>query len=375
MSAGPRPPAQSTDFDGTRLTVARRLRRQTKSSLAREVGVSASAIAQYEKADGPNPTQGVMAKISLALGLPREFFGLSRSLKLLPASEAHFRSLRSTSAAAREQALAYGELSLELVNLIGEYVDLPEVDVPDLDLPADLAPDALVAAARAVRREWGVGPGPVPSVVQLLETHGVVTLRLPMGTDYSVDAFSTNAGRRPLVFLSPTKDDRARSRFDASHELGHIVLHPDTEPGSKLVEQQANAFASEFLMPREEIYDQLPRRIDWPTFHGLKEHWGVSLRALVFRAHALGKLSEASYRRANQQLSIWGLPEPNSLGPAESPQLLGMAKQLMVENGIDFDAVLVAGRIAIDMTDQVIAAGSTERPKIAFQTPTAATTA
>ncbi|HEX2895995.1 MAG TPA: XRE family transcriptional regulator [Marmoricola sp.] len=366
MNAGPRPPAQSTDFDGTRLTVARRLRRKTKSSLAREVGVSPSAIAQYEQHDGPNPTQVVLAKICLALGMPREFFGLSRPLTVLPASEAHFRSLRSTTAAAREQALAYGELSLELVNLLGQYVELPEVDLPELSLPDGLTEGAIASAAQEVRHAWGLASGPVPSVVQLLEAHGIVTLRLPPDTDAAVDAFSTTAGRRPLVFLSPAKEDRARSRFDAAHELGHIVLHPDAEPGSKTVEQQANMFAAELLMPRDEIIDQLPRRIDWRAFHELKSHWGVSLRALVFRAHALGRLSDASYRRANQQLSMWGLPEPNPLGRAESPQLLGLAKELMETNGIDFQAVLRAGRIAADVTAVVVDAGSDHRPRLTF---------
>lgn len=37
---------------------------------------------------------------------------------------------------------------------------------------------------------------------------------------------------------------------------------------------------------------------------------------------------------------MWGLPEPNPLGLSESPQLLGMAKQLMTDSGIDFDAVM-----------------------------------
>ncbi len=357
--------AAGTDFDGTRLTMARRLRRKTKATLAREVGVTPTAIAQFEK-NLSKPTQSVLARLCLQLGLPREFFGAGRPLALLPASGAHFRSLRSTSATSREQALAYGELCLELVDLIGAYVDLPPVSLPELELPEELTDEAIVEAARLTRSTWGIAPGPLPSVVQTLEAHGIIALRLPVETDAAVDAFSTYSGARPLVFLSPTKDDKARSRFDAAHELGHLVLHPDTEPGSKLVEQQAHQFAAEFLMPRDEIIEDLPRRINWPAFHELKRHWGVSLRALVYRAHSLGRLSEASYRRANQQLSAWGHPEPGPLGPAESPQVLGIARQLITDGGYDFEGIMAAGRIAPEVAEAVMDAASTVRPKLRF---------
>lgn len=353
---------RTSDFDGTRLTVARRLRALSKADLARAVGVTPTALAQYEK--GTRPTQAVLAQICLVLGMPREFFGAGAPLVLLPAAAAHFRSLRSTSSKAREQVLAYGELSLQLVDLLAEYVELPPVDLPDLDLPLDLSPEVIENAAAQVRTLWGVPTGPLPSVVQLLEAHGVIVLRLPEKADRRVDALSTWTRDRPLVFLNPSKGDRARSRFDAAHELGHLLLHPDTEPGSKLVEQQANAFASELLMPRAEILDQLPRRVDWPVLHDLKRHWGVSLRALVFRGHRLGRLSEASYRRANQQLAQWGLPEPGSLGPSESPQLLGRAKVLLVENGINFDDVLAQGRLGVEMIDEVITAGTEDRLRV-----------
>lgn len=365
MTRTARSPAAGSDFDGTRLTVARRLRRKTKATLAREVGVTPTAIAQFEK-DISKPTQGVLAQLCLQLGLPREFFGAGRPLTLLPASGAHFRSLRSTTAAAREQALAYGELCLELVDLVGAYVDLPPVLLPDLELPDELSDDDIADAARITRETWGIEQGPIPSVVQAIEANGVIALRLPTGTDTAVDAFSTYTGRRPLVFLSPVKDDKARSRFDAAHELGHLILHPDTEPGSKLVENQAHRFASELLMPRDAIINDLPRRIDWPTFHDLKRHWGVSLRALVFRAHTLGRLSDASYRRANQQLSVWGNPEPGPLGPAESPQVLGMARQVIADSGFDFDSILAAGRVSPEVAESVIQAASDDRPRLRF---------
>jgi Zn-dependent peptidase ImmA (M78 family)/DNA-binding XRE family transcriptional regulator len=365
VSRSARGPAAGTDFDGTRLTVARRLRAKTKAQLAREVGVTATAIGQFEKGQS-KPSTTVLNEIALRLGLPRDFFGTSRPLSLLPASGAHFRSLRSTSAAAREQALAYGELSLEIIDLIGEYVNLPPVVLPDVTLPDAIDDEDIAEAARATRQAWGIEPGPVPSVVQAMEAHGITVLRLPDHTDKAVDAFSTFSATRPLVFLSPLKSDKARSRFDASHEVGHLVLHPDTEPGSKLVENQANAFASEFLMPRDEIVDDLPRRIDWPAFHDLKRHWGVSLRALVYRAHALGRLSDASYRRANQQLAVWGNPEPGGLGPAETPRVLGLAKEALENGGVDFEEILTSGRIVASLADEVLEAGSDNRPSITW---------
>lgn len=352
----------TSDFDGTRLSVARRLRAMSKADLARAVGITPTAVAQYEK--GVRPTQSVQAQICLALGMPREFFGAGAPVALLPASGAHFRSLRATPSKAREQVLAYGELSLQLVDLLAEYVDLPAVDLPDLELPIELTPEVIEGAATQLRGHWGVAAGPLPTVIQMLEAHGIIVLRLPESADPRVDALSTWAGDRPLVFLNPRKDDKARSRFDGAHELGHLLLHPDTEPGSKLVEQQANAFASELLMPRSEIIHQLPRRIDWPALHDLKRHWGVSLRALVYRANRLGRLSDASYRRANQQLAQWGLPEPGSLGPSESPQLLGRARALLIESGIDFDGVLAQGRLAVEVTSEVITAGASDRLKV-----------
>ena len=54
------------------------------------------------------------------------------------------------------------------------------------------------------------------------------------------------------------------------------------------------------------------------------------------------------------------------MGPAESPQLLGLARQLLVDNGFDFDAVLAQGRLAVDVTDHVIHAGGDERPRLRF---------
>lgn len=64
---------------------------------------------------------------------------------------------------------------------------------------------------------------------------------------------SISDGHRAVVVLGTDKNDRARSRFDGAHELGHFVVHGDQIWGVKEVEHQAHAFAAAFLMPADDI--------------------------------------------------------------------------------------------------------------------------
>jgi hypothetical protein len=131
----------------------------------------------------------------------------------IPASSAHFRSLRATPALSRDQALAFAELGLEVLAAVEDYVELPEVALPTLRSDRRETPEELADAAAEARQALGVADGPVPHVVRLLEAHGVFVLRLPDElVDRRVDALSSAVGRRPVVLLSPMKDDRARSR-------------------------------------------------------------------------------------------------------------------------------------------------------------------
>jgi Zn-dependent peptidase ImmA (M78 family)/transcriptional regulator with XRE-family HTH domain len=358
------------DFDGRRLSVARRLRCMPRSELARRIEVTPSAVTQYERGHS-RPTTTVLARISLTLGMPKEFFSRGLDIPEVRTSTAHFRSLRNTPATRREQALAFGELALAVLDVIEQYVDLPPVTLPPVDLPAQPSEQDIAVAAARARRDLAVGAGPVPNVVRLLEAHGVLVVRLPAeGFDPRVDAFSSSetASGRPLVLMSPLKDDKARSRFDASHELGHLLMHAGMEPGSKVIESQAMSFAADFLMPRDEIADSLPTRVDWETFHALKRHWGVSLKALVYRAHKLARLSDLSYRRANEQLKLWGHPEPGPLGPPETPSVLGAAAELLEQSGTPLATLAEAARIPLESMLAVIAAGRTDRPRLILGT-------
>ncbi len=349
-------------FSGTRLSIARRMARLPRTELAAAVGVSPAAITQLER-DQIRPTTTVASQLALALGVPSAFLLYPAAPQPIPPSAAHFRSLRSTPAMSRDQALAFAELGLEVLSAIEDYVDLPEVSLPELVVPATA--DGAARAADRARAALGLAAGPVPHVVRLLEAHGVFVLKLPDElVDHRVDAFSTSASRRPTVLLSPVKDDKARSRFDAAHELGHLLLHHDAEPGSKVIENQAHSFAAAFLTPADQVIDDLPRRLDWPAFYRAKRRWGVSLKALVYRAHELKLLNDSAYRRANIELVARGNPEPGPLGPPESPSLLGTAMALLSESGMTMADIAEHACLPLPQVHAVIEAATDRRPAI-----------
>jgi len=78
-----------------------------------------------------------------------------------------------------------------------------------------------------------------------------------------IDAFSTTATPRPMMVLTPDKaDDVMRHRFSAAHELGHLVLHRWHQTRDAHMEREADAFAAEFLTPRDELARELPQRFN-----------------------------------------------------------------------------------------------------------------
>jgi hypothetical protein len=169
-----------------------------------------------------------------------------------------------------------------------------------------------------------------------MESHGIIVV-VPPGPDEentTVDAFSTSRLPRPVVVLTANRaDDVYRHRFTAAHELGHLVLHGDVAPGDRLQEREADAFAAEFLTPRNEIRPLLPRRLDFTRLAELQRQWGVSVSSLVTRCRELELLSEATitraYRRLNDLVNQPGFrPESTSLYPGEQPVMLNRAFEL-----------------------------------------------
>lgn len=354
-----------------RFRAARDLRSLTQAEVVDRMApsISAAALSQFESGK-TRPTAETMAELARVLQVPVGFFSIPWPGAAGGSPPTYFRDLRATSLRERRRAASMAVLLNDLLTAIESHVRLPEVRVPSHPVTGSAERGEIEAVADAVRREWNLGLEPIPHVVRLLERHGIPVARLTMGHRL-VDGFSVRFNRRPLVILATDKSNYVRSRFDASHELAHLVMHAGAEPGDRVVESQAQDFASCFLLPREAALQELPTKLDasgWSRLAQMKRHWGMSMAALLYRARGLG-LGQEAHRNAMKYMSAkgWRTVEPGDreMGQPEAPLLLERAlRTVAIESGQPVEEILrTASLPAVDTMD-LIAAAVDRRPTI-----------
>jgi Zn-dependent peptidase ImmA (M78 family)/DNA-binding XRE family transcriptional regulator len=299
-------------FNCNRLILARKRRKLKSKSLADLVGVSPVTITRIE--NGYNePDEQTLNAIIKALKFPREFF-FGKDIDELTTEAASFRSLTSMTATERDAALSAGELAYYLSDWVSERFNLPETDL--IDLSHENEPES---ASRSLRQHWGLGEKPVSNMIKLLESKGIRVFSLAENTK-NVDAFSCWRDGTPYIFLNTFKSSE-HSRFDAAHELGHLVLHKHGGPHqSREVEREANNFASAFLMPTPDVISKIPYINSLNQLLVAKKRWGVSVAALAYRIHKMNILSDWQYRTFCIQINKLGYRtnEPDGLPREES---------------------------------------------------------
>jgi Zn-dependent peptidase ImmA (M78 family)/transcriptional regulator with XRE-family HTH domain len=351
-------------FDGDRLRLARELRGSSQQELGRRAGVTGAAISQFEQGDA-KPNAKTLNELAHALDFPIRFFAKDARENGL-GFPAFFRSLRSTSATQRRQARAFVELVRQFALALERRVDLPDHDMPYLPVAENDTREEVEAIAAEVRREWGIPVDePIKNMVALLERHGALSARVPFDTE-KMDAFSVPYDDRPVVILCADKAKRDRSRFDAAHELGHLIMHrPDSHP-TKEMERQAHQFAAAFLIPAKAVYDELPADADWERLLTLKRKWGTSMASLLYRARTLGKMSEIDYVRATKAMSArsWRVDEPGDLGAPESPVVLRRAVELLLDEGFTIEQIAEDAALPVDQVRRILDAAAPTRQKV-----------
>ncbi len=316
-------------FEPSRLTAAMRRCGMTQRDLAMRCLVSSQHISALEKGD-KTPADAMIKRISEVLGFPIEFFYGDR-VDLVDPSSVSFRSRRSMASSTRDMGLGMSDIAVGVVTPdLHRRFTLPKVDVPDLSAHSPQA------AADILRARWNLGFEPVQNVVHLLESRGVMVYWLNVDSQH-MDAISLWKGDQPFVFLNTQKKAGDRGRFDAAHELGHLVLHrgDEKELSEKQIEDQADSFASAFLLPAERFQLECPPRPDFAALYKLKARWKVSAAAMVMRGAELGLFSEWQKRQAFQFLNASGARTNEKTPiPREQSKLHVMVFDALMKKGI-----------------------------------------
>jgi Zn-dependent peptidase ImmA (M78 family) len=222
-------------------------------------------------------------------------------------------------------------LAFLLDDWIEERFELPGPDL--LEFKEDADPEA---SARSLRQKWGLGEKPIRNMIHLLEAKGIRVFSL-VENSRAVDAFSVWRRNTPYVFLNTTKTAE-RSRFDAAHELGHLVLHKHGVAQGRALEMQANQFAAAFLMPEADVRAKLPRVHSLNQIVEAKKIWRVSVSALNYRLHKLEIISDWQYRTfCIQIVERFKQAEPYGLGRELSQVLDKVFKALTTERINKYD--------------------------------------
>jgi len=280
-------------FSASRLTFARKRKKLTKIELADKTGLSLKTISEYEN-ERLIPKESTLKTIAEVLDFPVDFF-YGEALFEIDPTAASFRASTKLTSKQKNSVLSAGGIAILLNNWFEKKFDLPRHNLLDM---RDFAPES---AATALRQEWGLGELSIKNMIHLLEVKGIRVYSL-VEDSKDVDAFSTWHEGIPFVFLNTFKSAE-RSRFDAAHELGHLVLHKHGVPQDQNAEIQANRFASEFLMPKNSVTAACPKYPTIETLIKLKQQWIVSVAALAYRLKDLNLITEWQFRMLNITMS------------------------------------------------------------------------
>jgi len=324
------------EFNKHRLKIAKDLKGKTNKDLAKILSCTEVTISNYLNENKPSvPDFEKIVRLSESLNLPFSFFNSTFDIQVAD-EQIFFRSYSRIKAQYRNSARAYSEFAIQTLEYFDKKIsNLPAFQGFDIDTLVN-EPEK---AALTLRGDWQLGVLPIKNIIALLESHGIAVFRLPLEVK-EVDAFSFYHDGRPIVFLNTAKSAE-RMRFDAAHELGHLVLHSDDKnvlENMKDKEHEADKFASSFLMPKEAFVAMAPNNLSLPNLINYKKYWKVSLVAMNYNLHVNGLLTDWHNRRNCIEFSKRGYSktEPDPI-EREKPILLNkIVKVLLEKEGRNF---------------------------------------
>jgi Zn-dependent peptidase ImmA (M78 family)/transcriptional regulator with XRE-family HTH domain len=353
--------AAARGLRGSKLREARLAMRITQTELAARIGKTRQAVSQYEQEETA-PDGDVMARIVEALDQPLAYFVSDAPPEFGASSVRFFRAFGPKTKRRNAAAEVLGSWLARTAKYLDTFINYPALDLPPIAQQTQLGGyslEQIELAAEECRRHWKLGVGPISNMVSLLENKGIIVCRYVV-PDEQIEAFSFWNGGKAMVFLASEKDSACRARFDAAHELGHLILHrgigaEEIEDPSvlKAIEHEADLFAGAFLLPKASFAAEVfSTRLDafWP----LKLRWRVSAQAMIRRSRELDIIDPDQYLNLYKTISFRKMRKRELYDDRiqlEEPLLLRKAAQLLLNSGHKTADEMA---LSIQLTTQVI---------------------
>ncbi len=318
-----------------RLKAARKMAGLSMDQLVEKAdsAVSKNAISKYEKGE-MLPDSSVLIKLANALSVKIDFFFRSNKIQL---NSIEYRKKKSKLSKKVQDSIEEKVKDfVERINELEILVNAKKDFLNPLGYNSIKNQDDLERVVIELRKVWELGTDPISNVIDLLEDKGIKVIELE--EDDSFDGLSAQVNGNYVIAYNKNFDS-VRKRFTVLHELAHLILEFGNGIEEKSKEKLCHNFASAFLMYKETFIREFGSnrtQITIKELIQLKEFFGVSIQAIVYRAFNLGLISE--YNR-NQFFMAWskmGLrkDEPGEYKIVESPRRFNQLIQRAVAEDI-----------------------------------------
>lgn len=302
--------------NGERVRQAREVRGLRQSELAKMIEVDQSYVSHIESGVR-EPAAELVERLAFATQFPASFFRRDSGPEF-PLGSLLFRRRDSLHSTDRDCFRQVGRLAYEIFDSMAAQFKALEIRVPRL---SGARPEE---AARLTRTALGLSPdSPITHLINRLERNGVFVLLLPI-TIQRADGFSVWADaepRRPVIVLTGGWPGD-RQRFSVAHELAHLVLHRAPNGQVSEIDDQADRFASEFLLPSDALRSELRSPVTLTSLAEQKSKWGLPMQMIARSAEKIGIVTAGQRKYLEKQMAFkgWIRNEPVKLAP-EKPRL------------------------------------------------------
>ncbi len=279
------------NMEHKQLIFAREYRGLSQTDLSENIsGLSQSNLSKFEKGFGVL-SEEVQSKIIKFLNFPSDFY--NRKINSI-IENANYRKRATVSKTVVQKFENKCRLIGYLVDEFSTSIEWPDFTLSPLNVEEGFSPKYVANYNRKLLKLSK--DEPVKNIFSMLESHGILIYEIDEIEKFDGVSFISDKGFAIIIVNKNFSNDR--KRFTIAHELGHILLHNENNFPISLYrdkEKEANEFASELLMPENEIKNSL-KNLKLSDLSDLKRYWLTSMSSIIRKAKDLNSIDENRYK-------------------------------------------------------------------------------